>query len=127
MAAEYSIIKQEKVASGYYVEYVVDETDDIETLPIQPQCSTGSRATVIENGDVYVLNTKGQWKLQPSSGGGGGGGDEAEIIRKAVAASVEKIVADAPPEYNTLEEIARWIENNTFEPYAQADISDLFD
>lgn len=116
MARQFTIVAQDTVAGSYYTEYVVDEATDIVDLPIQPTCSTGSKATVISTGAVYRLNHQGQWILQPSSGGGGGGDippEEREaIIQDAVARAVNTIVAGATTDYDTLKEVEGYIDQD---------------
>lgn len=46
-------------------EFVVDTTDDIEKLPID--VPMGSAALVIENGAVWMINSKHEWKEIMSS------------------------------------------------------------
>ena len=41
-------------------EFVIDSPDDLETLP--KKCAQGSTALCIEDGSVYVKNSKGEWK-----------------------------------------------------------------
>ena len=140
----YTIVKQNNGISGYYAEILIDEDSDVSVLPVQPQCATGSIATVIANGNVYVLNNQGEWVLQ-SYGGGGEIPDANTIIARAVAQAVERIVANAPSSLDTLEKIANWIsgqeETNTqvssqlqdildfingFAPYTPEEIANLF-
>ena len=40
-------------------EFVVDTETDITLLPLE--CAMGSTAFVIETGEVYMLNGKGEW------------------------------------------------------------------
>lgn len=40
-------------------EFVCDTDQDIATLPTD--CAPGSTAIVIENGSVYMMNSKGEW------------------------------------------------------------------
>lgn len=40
-------------------EYVCDSADDVENLPID--CAMGSTAFIIENGDVYMINSQKEW------------------------------------------------------------------
>lgn len=49
-------------------EYLCDYQSDVANLPTNR--GPGSKATVIENGNVYVLNAEHQWILQPKTGGG---------------------------------------------------------
>lgn len=41
-------------------EFVLDTEDDIATLP--NDCAPGSSALVIDSSNVYMLNSKGEWK-----------------------------------------------------------------
>jgi len=40
-------------------EFVLDYADDYKKLPLD--CAVGSRALIIENGKVYILNSLGKW------------------------------------------------------------------
>ena len=42
-------------------EYIVDEPADLEKL--SPKAAMGSYALCISNGEVYVKDSKGQWKI----------------------------------------------------------------
>ena len=50
-------------------EFVCDFETDVANLPTD--VGVGSTARVIENGNVYILNSQHQWILQPKNGGGG--------------------------------------------------------
>lgn len=52
-------------------EFLCDFESDVANLPINR--GVGSKAFVIENGNVYVFNSYSQWVLQPKNSGGGGG------------------------------------------------------
>lgn len=41
-------------------EFVADDSSDIPNLPTN--CLTGSSCIVIETSEVYMLNSKGEWK-----------------------------------------------------------------
>ena len=56
-------IKQKDTVNAYYTEFVIDNVSDIAELPRMPECAPGSAAICIENSEVYMLNTKGQWKM----------------------------------------------------------------
>ena len=56
-------IKQKDTVNSYYTEFVIDYISDVAKLPSMPECAPGSAAICIENSEVYMLNTKGQWKL----------------------------------------------------------------
>lgn len=43
--------------------YIVDSIEDLKELT---QLSMGSSAKVIDTGDTYIINSKGEWKLQPN-------------------------------------------------------------
>lgn len=45
----------------YVKEFVVDETTEIEGLPIQPACAIGSVAYCIEDSKLYILNGENEW------------------------------------------------------------------
>ena len=139
MARRYSIVKQDTVAGNYYTEYVVDVVADIADLPVQPECATGSKATVIATGKVYMLNHDKQWIEQAESGGGGlTPEDEERIIQEAVARSLNLIVDGASTDYDTLKEIADYIAQDkidtayakekvdSFGPYTDEEIDDIF-
>lgn len=51
------------------VKFLCDYQSDVANLPTNR--GPGSKATVIENGNVYVLNAEHQWILQPKTGSGG--------------------------------------------------------
>ena len=52
-------------------EFLCDFETDVANLPTHR--GAGSRAKVIENGNVYVLNGQKQWILQPKESSGGSG------------------------------------------------------
>ena len=56
-------IKQKDTVNAYYTEFVIDNISDVAGLPRMPECAPGSVAICIENSEVYMLNTKGQWKM----------------------------------------------------------------
>ena len=56
-------IKQKDTVNAYYTEFVIDKVSDIADLPHMPECAPGSVAICIEDSEVYMLNTKGQWKI----------------------------------------------------------------
>lgn len=58
----YSIIKQQDHNNSYYTEYVIDKIEDIAQLPTQRQYA-GNAAICLENSEVYILNTKGEWVM----------------------------------------------------------------
>ena len=58
-----SRIKQKDTVNAYYTEYVIDKISDIADLPKQPECATGSVAICMEDSEVYMLNSKGKWRI----------------------------------------------------------------
>jgi hypothetical protein len=62
----YSRIKQQDHNNTYYTEFVVDTIADIATLPTSTkEVSIGSAAICIEDGEVYLLNSNGEWVMIP--------------------------------------------------------------
>ena len=59
----YSRIKQQDHNNAYYTEFTIDSIADIQTLPRQPECCTGSVAICMENSEVYMLNSSGSWVM----------------------------------------------------------------
>lgn len=56
-------IKERDSNSTYYNEFAIDKESDIADLPKQPECATGSAAICIENSEVYMLDSKGHWRM----------------------------------------------------------------
>ena len=44
-------------------EYMLDYESDVQDLP-KMECAPGSSAYVIENGDIYLKNSLGEWVKQ---------------------------------------------------------------
>lgn len=59
-------------------EFLCDFETDVANLPTHR--GVGSRAKVIENGNVYILNSQKQWTLQPKESGGGDVPGEGDTI-----------------------------------------------
>lgn len=57
--------------------YMVDTENDILDIDID-NCCMGSKATTIDTGRNYILNSKDEWVKQPWSSGGSTGGDSSE-------------------------------------------------
>jgi hypothetical protein len=57
------IVKQGGRTDYNYKEYFLDTEDELETINVKA-CSPGSVAFVIENGNLYILNSKKEWILQ---------------------------------------------------------------
>lgn len=59
-------------------EYICDTNADVDLLPLDDV--PGSSALVIDSGDLYILNSKHEWKRQGSgNGSSSGGSDTAEL------------------------------------------------
>ncbi|MBQ8603904.1 MAG: hypothetical protein IJ410_03550 [Oscillospiraceae bacterium] len=56
----YKLIDKEysHTQGGYVQDYICDTNADVASLPV---CRCGSSALVIDTGDVYVVNTTGEW------------------------------------------------------------------
>ena len=57
------IVKQGGRTDYNYKEYYLDTEDELSTID-KTKCSPGSVAYIIENGNVYILNSKKEWVLQ---------------------------------------------------------------
>lgn len=73
----YKIVKSNGDIAHDITEFMVDTTEDIQTLP--PYVGMGSKAYVINTGELYVKNGKNEWKLSATSSGGGSGSDDTYI------------------------------------------------
>lgn len=60
-------------------EYICDTNADVDLLPLDDV--PGSSALVIDSGDLYILNSKHEWKRQ-GGGSGSSSGDTAELEAK---------------------------------------------
>lgn len=67
----------------YLVKLVVDTDSDIAALPTH--YAPGSMARVVASANVYMLNTKKEWVIQPTSGSGGGGGSSTVVVEGSLA------------------------------------------
>lgn len=72
----FKIIEQGRKPNTIWQTYVCDTNEDVSTLPTD--CPAGSRAIVAQNGDLYLLDSQGNWNPMPR--GGGGGSSEQEIF-----------------------------------------------
>ena len=60
----YTRIRQQDHNNTYYTEFAVDTVQDIQTLPTDTnEVSVGSAAICLENSEVYMLNSRGQWVI----------------------------------------------------------------
>ncbi len=60
----YTRIKQQDHNNTYYTEFVIDTVADLQTLPTSPdEAAQGSAAICIENSEVYMLNSHGEWVM----------------------------------------------------------------
>ncbi len=57
----YRITSQRGEVEAYVMELVCDTEADVETLPTV-NCAAGSSCLVIETSNVYILNSKKEWK-----------------------------------------------------------------
>ena len=60
-------------------EYICDTNADVDLLPLDD--TPGSSALVIDSGDLYILNSKHEWKQQ-GGGSSSGGGDTTALENK---------------------------------------------
>lgn len=59
----YFIVKQGEEYDYKYRELVIDEEADLALLKVEDYCP-GSIVYVVATGNVYMLNTKKEWRLQ---------------------------------------------------------------
>lgn len=71
-------------------EFLCDYESDVASLPTS--CGPGSKAKVVENGNLYILNTQQQWVLQPAVGSNSSSSSEGEIIELNTSADDSIIV-----------------------------------
>ena len=58
----YTITKQSGVSRGYIKSFQVDFRNEVDTLPVSPECQPGSDCIVSEDASVWLLNTEGnEW------------------------------------------------------------------
>lgn len=58
--------------------YVIDTAAEISNLPTD--CAAGSRAKVIETGDIYIFNSSKEWIKQPVNSGTSGTGEDDIVV-----------------------------------------------
>ena len=56
-----NIRKQGDRVTAYLTEFVIDEKQEIEELPIFPNVAKGSVCFCIENGVIYILGGNNEW------------------------------------------------------------------
>jgi hypothetical protein len=56
-------------------EYICDTNTDVDLLPLDD--TPGSSVLVIDSGDLYILNSKHEWKKQGGGSSSGGGNTTA--------------------------------------------------
>lgn len=66
-----SVYRQDKDLTYNIKKFVLDSPEDIELLP--DNCAPGSSAFVISNSQLYMMNTKKEWKLIPDKSSGTAG------------------------------------------------------
>lgn len=64
----YSLISNRGKVTYNIQKFIVDLKSDLADLPIDG--APGSKALVIETGDIYILNNEKVWVLLPQAGGG---------------------------------------------------------
>lgn len=55
---------------GLYIERViiaVDTADELEVIKGKTKLACGSIAWILNTGDIYALNSKDEWKIQPNA------------------------------------------------------------
>ena len=67
----YKIVKSNGDIAHDITEFMVDTVEDIATLP--PHAGMGSKAYVIESGELYIKNGKKEWRRASTSSGSGTG------------------------------------------------------
>ena len=82
----FSLISQNGHVSYGIKEYVCDSLVDLKTLPVNEKA--GCYAYVIDTGDSYILNSKGEWKKRKIAGG-----DNSEEIAE-LEAQIEALTAE---------------------------------
>ena len=74
----YKVVKNNGDVAYDVTEYTVDTVDDILTLP--SYAGMGSKAYVIDSKELYIKNSKNEWKLVAVGGGNSGGGSEDTYV-----------------------------------------------
>lgn len=57
------LVKQGGRSDYNYKEYYLDTLDELSTIPVY-ECATGSVAYIIATQQVFILNSKKEWKEQ---------------------------------------------------------------
>ena len=84
----FKIMEQGRKPNLIWQTFICDTDDDVANLP--PNAPAGSRAIVAKNGNLYLLDTQGNWNPMPSNGGGGGGGSDV-IINPIITGEEERL------------------------------------
>lgn len=96
--------------------YICDTDSDVDELSIDDK--VGSSAYVIDSGNMYFINSKGEWiKKKTSSGsstGSSGGEDQSEEIAE-LKAQVEALQAQCDGHVTTIEELQQQIFELTYQ------------
>lgn len=74
----YKIVKSNGDTAHDIAEFIVDAVEDIVSLP--SYVAMGSKAYVIDTGELYIKNGHNEWRKTVSAGGGGGSGSEDSYI-----------------------------------------------
>ena len=57
------LVKQASKTDYHYAEYYLDSADELSEINVN-SCCPGSVAYIMTTGDVYMLTSKKEWKLQ---------------------------------------------------------------
>lgn len=55
------IREQSGKTTTYITDFIADNIEEIEQLPVSPKCAKGSICFCIENGSLYLLNGENHW------------------------------------------------------------------
>ena len=73
----YKIVKSNGDIAHDVIEFMVDTVEDIQFLP--HHVGMGSKAYVINSGELYIKNGKNEWRLSSHAGGGSSSPDDTYI------------------------------------------------
>ena len=85
----FKIMEQGRKPNTIWQTFMCDTNDDVANLPTN--CPAGSRAIVAQNGDLYLLDSLGNWNPMPRGGGGGGGGGSDVIANPVLEGNEERL------------------------------------
>jgi hypothetical protein len=55
------IREQSGKTATYVTDYIADTEEELEELPISPQCAKGSTCLCVENNSLYLLDGTNHW------------------------------------------------------------------